>query len=174
MLPNLFKPIKIGNMELRNRIVMAPMGTGFNDPGGYVSERNIAYYVARARGGVGMITLEGACVDYPTGSPGGGLNIHNDSYLPGLSKLAKAIEAEGARSCAQLIHAGRYAPSKVTGVQSVAPSAIPSRYTGETPKELTIPEIEAIIEKFAEAAARAQKAGFSAVELVGNSGYLVS
>lgn len=174
MLRNLFQPIKIGNMTLKNRIVMAPIGTGYDDPVGYVSERNIAYYVARARGGVGMITTEGACVDYPQGSAGGGFVIDGDRYSRGLSKLAEAIRKEGAHACQQLIHAGRYSPAKVTGVQAVAPSAIASRYTGEMPRELTILEIEAIIDKFAEAAVTAQRAGFSAVELVGNSGYLIS
>ncbi|MDD5094616.1 MAG: FAD-dependent oxidoreductase [Dehalococcoidia bacterium] len=174
MLQCLFQPITIGEMTLRNRIVMAPMGTGYNDPGGYVSKRNIAYYAARARGGVGMITLEGACVDYPQGSPGGGLNIDDDKYLPGLSRLADAIKKKGAHPCQQLIHAGRYTPGRVMGVQPVAPSAIASRYTGEMPRELTTSQVEAIIEKFAEAGLRAKKAGFSAVELVGNSGYLIS
>lgn len=174
MLDNLFKPITIGNMTLKNRIVMAPMGTGYNDPGGYVSERNIAYYAARARGGVGMITIEGACIDYPEGSGGGGLYIDDDKFIPGLSKLAEAIRKEGVHASQQLFHAGRYAPSKVNGVQCVAPSPIASFYTGETPRELSTVEVEAIIEKFAEAAVRAQKAGFSAVELVGNSGYLIS
>ncbi|MDD5094409.1 MAG: hypothetical protein PHV74_08540 [Dehalococcoidia bacterium] len=79
--------ISIGEMTLRNRILMAPMDTGYDEPGGYVSERSIAYYAARARGGVGMITVEGACVDYPEGSLGGGLNIDDDKYLPSLSKL---------------------------------------------------------------------------------------
>lgn len=161
-------------MTLRNRIVMAPMGTAYNDPGGYVSERNIAYYAARARGGVGLITIEGTCVDYPEGSGGGGLYVDDDKFIPGLKKLAEAIRKEGAHASLQLFHAGRYAPSKVNGVQCVAPSPIASFYTGETPRELSTAEVEAIIEKFAKAAARAQKAGFSAVELVGNSGYLIS
>ncbi|MFA4836278.1 MAG: FAD-dependent oxidoreductase [Dehalococcoidia bacterium] len=174
MLQHLFQPIKIGNMTLKNRIVMAPMGTGYNDPGGYVSERNIAYYAARARGGAGMITVEGACVDYPQGSAGGGFSIDDDKYIPGLSRLAESIRREGAHACQQLMHAGRYSPARVTGIQAVAPSAIASRYTGEMPRELTTSEVEAIIEKFAEAAARAQEAGFSAIELVGNSGYLIS
>jgi len=150
------------------------MGTNYNDPGGYVSERTIAYYAARARGGAGMLTIEGACVDSPEGSPGGGLNIDNDKYLPGLSKLAEAVRKEGAHACQQVMHAGRYAPGRVNGVQSVAPSAIASHYTREEPRELTTAEVEAIIEKFADAAARVQKAGFSAVELLGNSGYLIS
>ena len=174
MLQNLFQPITIGDMTLKNRIVMAPMGTGYNDPGGYVSQRNIAYYAARARGGVGLITTEGACVDYPQGYGGGGLIIDDDKFIPGLSRLAKSIRKEGAHVSIQLIHAGRYSPSRVTGMQAVAPSAIASRYTGEMPRELTNREIEGIIEKFAEAAARAKQAGFSAVELVGNSGYLIS
>jgi len=79
-----------------------------------------------------------------------------------------------AKVTAQLLHPGRYAPSIITGRQPVAPSPIPSKFTGETPKELTVEEIKEIEEKFAEAAKRAKLAGFDGVELYASAGYLFS
>jgi len=174
-LRNLFQPIKIGDMELKNRIVMAPMGTGFGNTDGSVSEQLINYYAERAKGGAGLITIEATSVDALSGKIGPWqLAIDNDRYIPGFAKLTHAIHAGGARASLQLNHGGRYARSSVTGTQPVAPSPIASRYTGETPRELTTGEIEAIIEKFGDAARRAREAGFDAVELMANTGYLIS
>lgn len=171
----LFEPIKIGDAELRNRIVMAPMGTGFATRDGFVTERMIAYYTERAKGGAGMITVEASCVDSPVGRLGPhDLLVDDDKFIPGLQRLAEAIKAEGAVASLQLAHGGRYSRSYITGTQPVAPSPIPSRYTKETPRELTTEEVEAIINKFADAALRAKRAGFDAVELMGSTGYLIS
>jgi 2,4-dienoyl-CoA reductase-like NADH-dependent reductase (Old Yellow Enzyme family)/thioredoxin reductase len=172
---SLFRPIKIGDMELKNRIVMAPMGTCFATVDGYVSDQMVDYYIERARGGAGLITVEATCVDAPLGKAGPWLPmISDDKYIPGLKRLAEAVQAEGAKISLQLMHAGRYAFSFVIGTQPVAPSPIASRYTKETPRELTTEEVEAIIEKFGDAARRALEAGFNAVELMGCSGYLIS
>ena len=171
----LFEPIKIGDAELRNRIVMAPMGTGFATRDGFVTERMIAYYTERAKGGAGMITVEASCVDSPVGRLGPhDLLVDDDKFILGLQRLAEAIKAEGAVASLQLAHGGRYSRSYITGTQPVAPSPIPSRYTKETPRELTTEEVEAIINKFADAALRAKRAGFDAVELMGSTGYLIS
>ncbi|MDF2957591.1 MAG: Dihydrolipoamide dehydrogenase [Candidatus Alkanophagales archaeon MCA70_species_1] len=171
----LFEPIKIGDVELRSRIVMAPMGTGFATRDGFVTDRMIAYYAERAKGGAGMITVEASCVDSPVGRLGPhDILVDDDKFIPGLSKLAEAIKKEGAVASLQLAHGGRYSRSYITGTQPVAPSPIPSRYTKETPRELTTEEVEAIIDKFADAALRAKRAGFDAVELMGSTGYLIS
>jgi len=171
----LFQPLKVGDITLRNRIVMAPMGMGLVDPNGGVNERLIAYYVARAQGAAGLIDVAVTTVDYPTGCAAPQvLRVDHDRFVPGLARLARAIKTEGASVFLQLLHAGRYARSAHTGVQPVAPSAIASRYTGEMPRELTIAEAEAIIEQFGAAARRAKEAGFDGVELAANSGYLLS
>jgi len=173
-LKSLFTPIKIGDMQLKNRIVMAPMGTHFALDG-YVSDQMVDYYVERAKGGVGLITMEGTCVDAPLGKLGlRQLIIDDDKYIPKLRRLVEAVHAEGARISLQLAHAGRYASSSIIGAQPVAPSPIASRYTKELPRELNIEEVEEIIEKFGNAARRAKEAGFDAVELLGCTGYLIS
>ncbi|MDY6833509.1 MAG: FAD-dependent oxidoreductase [Chloroflexota bacterium] len=171
----LFEPIKIGTMELKNRLMMAPMGTGYAGDNGEVSQRMIDYYAERARGGVGLIVVEACCVDTPVGRAGfRELAVDEPRHLDGLGRLAKAIHDGGSRCSLQLAHAGRYARSNCTGVQAVAPSAIASRYTKEMPRELTTDEVETIIDKFVEGARRAKEAGFDAVELMGSTGYLIS
>ncbi|VUT25510.1 MAG: FAD-dependent oxidoreductase [Candidatus Methanolliviera sp. GoM_oil] len=173
-LKNLFKAIRIGDMDLKNRIVMAPMGTGFASEDGTVNDKMINYFSERAKGGTGLITTEAACVD-STGAAGPRmLRADDDKYVLSMSKLAKAIHENGAKASLQLVHAGRYARSQFTGVQPVAPSPIPSRYTKETPRELATEEVEEIIEKIGDAARRAKDAGFDAVELMGCTGYLFS
>ncbi|MDO8567683.1 MAG: FAD-dependent oxidoreductase [Dehalococcoidales bacterium] len=171
----LFTPISIGTMRARNRLVMSPMGTNYADKQGLVTPRMIAYYAARAKGGVGTITTGNVVVSSATGK---GtiyeLAANRDECLPGLSELAKAINECDCRSVMQLHHAGRRAASKLNnGVLPVAASPIPC-VGGEIPRELTIAEIEGIVEDFGNAARRARKAGFSAVELHGAHGYLIA
>lgn len=170
----LFEPGKIGTMELKNRIVMPPMATGFAAEDGSVTERLTAYYEERAKSGPGLIIVEITCIDSPVGR---GLdrqiNIDDDRFIPGLARLAQAIKQYGARAAIQLHHAGRQTSSRVTGFKPVAPSPIPGR-DGEMPKELTIDEIKRLVECFAEGARRAREAGFDGVEIHGAHGYLVS
>jgi 2,4-dienoyl-CoA reductase (NADPH2) len=169
----LFEPITINRMEVKNRIFMPAMH--MNMAGNYaVSDRLVDFYAERARGGAGMITVGYATVDALSGNPGN-IGAHKDIYIPGLTRLASAIRDNGARSSVQLNHAGRYNHSMLTGgKQPVAPSAIPSRLTRETPHELNIPEIEEIINSFALAARRVKEAGFDAVEILSGTGYLIS
>lgn len=169
----LFQPITINRLEVKNRIFMPAMH--LNMAGNYaVSDRLVDFYTERARGGAGMITVGYATVDELSGNPGN-IGAHNDSYIPGLTRLATAIRDNGARSSVQLNHAGRYNHSMLTGGrQPVAPSAIPSRLTRETPHELDIPEIEEIVARFAQAAGRVKEAGFDAVEILSGTGYLIS
>lgn len=169
----LFQPITIGRMEVKNRIFMPAMH--MNMAGNYaVSDRLVDFYAERARGGAGMITVGYATVDELSGNPGN-IGAHKDIYLPGLTRLAAAIRENGARSSVQLNHAGRYNHSMLMGgKQPVAPSAIASRLTRETPRELEINEIEEIVERFAQAAGRVKQAGFDAVEILSGTGYLIS
>ena len=169
----LFQPIIINGMEVKNRIFMPAMH--LNMAGNYaVSDRLVDFYVERARGGAGMITVGYATVDERSGNPGN-IGAHKDLYIPGLTLLATAIRDNGARSSVQLNHAGRYNHSMLMGgKQPVAPSPIASRLTRETPHELDIAEIEEIISRFAQAAGRVKEAGFDAVEILSGTGYLIS
>jgi 2,4-dienoyl-CoA reductase (NADPH2) len=169
----LFQPITINGMVVKNRIFMPAMH--MNMAGNYgVSDRLVDFYAERARGGAGMITVGYATVDELSGNPGN-IGAHKDSYIPGLARLAMAINDNGARSSVQLNHAGRYNHSMLLGgKQPVAPSAIPSRLTRETPRALDLAGILEVIENFAQAARRVKEAGFDAVEILSGTGYLIS
>ncbi|MFB3814419.1 MAG: FAD-dependent oxidoreductase [Terriglobales bacterium] len=171
-LTRLFTPIKIGKVELRNRIAMLPMGTAMADKDGYVTDRQIAYYTARAKGGVGLIITEYS-VAHHTGKIPHLISLYNDSYIPGWKKLADSVHAHGAKIFPQLAHGGRQTRSEITGSPLLAASAIPCPMMKEVPKELTQLEIADIVDGFAEAARRAQEAGCDGVEIHGAHGYLV-
>ncbi|MBM4332630.1 MAG: FAD-dependent oxidoreductase [Deltaproteobacteria bacterium] len=162
---NLFSPIKIRSMEVRNRLVMAPMGTNLASQEGEVTPSLISYYEARARGGVGLIitddtTITSSAIYHPNG-----LRLHDDRLIQSWKNLTQAVHAQGAKIAPQLIHPSFNAPSAFSGVQPVAASPIPSRRFREIPRELTVEEIEKIIEQFAEASRRAQEAGCDAVQI---------
>ena len=175
----LFEPIQIGGMTIKNRIAMAPMGTAFATPDGVFTEQALAYYEARAKGGAGLIIIENVGVDFHR-------NIHasnrpaidNDLPLPRLAKLLKLIKKHGARAIIQLNQSGRMGKSRLTGFQPVAPSPIPFSSgafpQGEMPKELTREEINGIVNLFAQAAARAKKAGFDGIEVHAAHAYLLA
>ncbi|MDD3022669.1 MAG: hypothetical protein PHE26_02070, partial [Syntrophomonadaceae bacterium] len=132
--PDLFSPGYIGNMLIKNRVVMAPMLVSYANPDGEVSDALVEYYEARARGGVGLIIVEAACVDAPTGRESfRQVNIDNLRYLAGLERLARSIKAYGSRVFLQLFHAGRQTSKLFTGVQPVAPSPIACPMVKEMP-----------------------------------------
>lgn len=169
----LFEPARIGSMSLRNRIVMPPMGTGYGDEKGYVNQRIIDHYEARARGGVGLIIVENASVSLPAWYFHGQLLISDDSFIPGLRNLVDAVHRHGAKISQQLNHAGRAIMAAFAGVPPVAPSPIPT-FTGEIPHELSVTEIRQIVGEFAEAARRAKEAGFDGVEIHAAHQYLIA
>ncbi len=106
----LFQPLRVGNMTLKNRLVMAPMSDGFADKDGNVGERTLAFCAARAAGGVGMITTASASIDFPAGYLGlYELRVDTDAFIPGLARLAAAIKRQGAKASLQIVHAGPYA-----------------------------------------------------------------
>lgn len=174
---DLFKPITIGDVELGNRIMMAPMTTGFAR-NAMVTDQMINYYAERAKGGAGLIMVEMSIIDYPVGSTVGSMMMSSDDdqYIPGLRRLANAIKKEGAHAMMELSHGGRYCHSSITGVPPVAPSPIRSRLPifDEVPRELSTEEVEEVIEKFGDATRRCAEAGFEGVELMGSTGYLIS
>src|SRR3989304_513755 len=171
-LSKLFTPIKIGTMEVKNRIAYAPTGTMFENPDSTFSDLDFDFYGSLAKGGVGMIIIGITAVD-PIGRAGFTVpGLWDDKFIPGWKELAATVHAHGAKLVPQLHHAGRQTTSMVGGL--VAPSALPCPMCKEIPRELTIGEIEELIDKFADAAVRAKKAGCDAVEVHGAHGYLIA
>jgi 2,4-dienoyl-CoA reductase-like NADH-dependent reductase (Old Yellow Enzyme family)/thioredoxin reductase len=170
----LFEPIKLGTIELKNRIVMPPMGTNFSTEDGYTTKRLVDYHVERAKGGVGLIIVEGAYVEPRGKSSVRQLAVDNDDKISGLKELAVAIQANGAKAALQLFHGGRQSHSLIIGTQPVSASEVFCRFTRETPRALTVEEIKDVIVAFAEGARRTKAAGFDAVEIHGAHGYLIN
>ncbi|MFH1605637.1 MAG: FAD-dependent oxidoreductase [Pseudomonadota bacterium] len=168
----LFTPGTIGNMVLRNRLMMAPMGTNYSNWSGVVTDRLVDYYAERARGGVGLVTV-GFSYVHPTGrmSPYS-MGVHEDAVIPGLRRLTDAIHEGGAKASIQIAHGGRRCRSTVTGSQLLAPSSLPC-VGGEMPRELSTAEIETVITWFGAATRRVREGGFDAVTLHLANGYLL-
>ena len=172
----LFEPITIGDVEINNRIMMAPMNSRYGYDG-YVTDQMVDYYVERAKGGVGFICVEMGIVDYPIGSTAGKgmIATDDDKYNPGLKKLAEAINVGGSVPFMELSHGGRYCHSGLTGMQPVAPSPLRGyRGRGELPRELTTEEVEELVERFGDSARRCAEVGYKGVLLMGSTGYLIS
>lgn len=177
--PTLFAVGRIGGVELKNRLIMAPMTTRSANAAGYVTDRTLAYYKVRAEADVGLITVEMASPEKIGRHRFNELGIYDDRFLPGLRKLADMIQRCGARASIQLGHGGAHTRRAVCGGVPVAPSAIPHPvFEGmmETviPEEMTLERIAEAVEAFASAFERAGRAGFDMVEIHAAHGYLVS
>ena len=173
----LYEPFSLKGVELKNRLVMAPMHTKFSSESGAVTDRLIAYLAERARGGVGLIVLENTCIDWVYGRPAGNpVAIHDDMCRSGLSNIPLAVHRYGARIVTQLQHTGRQnLRSNIPGgLQPLAPSPVKSNRGGDEPRALQEAEIEDIIQMFVDAARRTKEAGFDGVELHGAHGYLLT
>ena len=175
----LLTPTCIGAVEIKNRIVMAPMTTRLADQDGFVTEHAVSYYLARVRGGVGLVTVEMASPTKAGRHRRRELGIYDDRFLPGLTRLAAAIHAGGAKASIQLGHGGGHTRTDICDETPVAPSAIPHpvfEVTNETviPKEMTLEDIAFTTAGFAAAAVRAEAAGFDCVEIHAAHGYLIS
>lgn len=173
MFQRLFSPVRIGRVEIRNRVAMPAMGVNLAAAGGGVSDDIIAFYEARARGGVGLI-VSGVCrvMDGAGASEACQLAARSGEDLPGLERLLEGVHKYGARMFMQLHHPGRN--FALGSEQPVSASAIENPATGRTPRELTKPEIEEITAAFVNGARIAQMAGADGVELHGAHGYLIN
>jgi len=172
--PHLMQSFQMKNLVLRNRVVMAPMLSRLCDPDGIVSQKLIDYYAERAKGGAGLIIVEYCYIDEKESKANQGqLGAYSDQLIAGLGDLAEAIQEWGAKAILQICHAGRSTSARFMGRQPMAPSAMPG-YTGEMAREMTLEEIESVMESFAQAARRAKTAGFDGVELHGAHGYLMA
>ena len=171
---NLFSPFRIGNLELKNRIVMPPMATNFASEDGSVNDRHIAYYLKRIRGGVGYITFEHTGVLKQGRAFLNMALIDSDQRISHFKRLIDAVHRENGKMVIQINHAGRQTLSSITGSPLVAPSAIPCPVRKEMPHELTHEEIRIIVEAFGEAAHRVKATGADGVEIHMAHGYLIN
>lgn len=171
-LKHLFNPIRVGQMEVKNRLVMPPMGINFGvDANGCVTAQLWEYFRARAKGGTGMIVVGGAAV-HPTGLDLPYLpRIWDDTFIPALQKMTAIMRPYETNFGIQLLHGGRQA---FLG-DKVAPSPIPALGVVKgIPRELSLSEIGEIVQSFGAAARRAQKCGFDFVEIHAAHGYLIT
>lgn len=168
----LFSSINVGNLTLKNRIVMPAIDLGYC-PDGMVNKRMINFYRERAHGGAGLIMVGGAAID-ASGIYGGFVAINDDTMIDGHRELATAIKKAGATPGIQLFHSGRYSFGFANGYDVVAPSPVASKLTGHVPRELTIPEIKDLVIAFGDAAVRARKAGYEVIEVISSAGYLIN
>jgi len=173
--PHIFSPIKIGKVWARNRIKYASTETNFNYNDGFISEKELAYIEAHARGGSGIVTTQGAYIDPRGEGQGyvGMMGIWDDKFIPGLKAMADVIHRGDALACLQLMHCGR-----VGGINlpyTVGPSAIRQRLRRFRPqRKMSIPEIEECIQEHIDGARRAVEAGYDIIEISGIVGYLIS
>ena len=195
----LLSPARIGSMELRNRIIMTPMGSNLAQADGHCGDRIQAYYEARARGGAGMIIVGVGAIAWPDGACNPNqVALSSDDFLPGLTALASRVKQHGCRAGIQLQHAGKVAVCDIAAGRAMLVPSLPSSSPDEMTQALTAEELGAfvksytadgarieykvadssdiawLIERFASAAERAQRAGFDGVEVHAGHGYIIS
>ncbi len=168
----LLTPLDFAGLHLRNRIVMPPMASGRAQPDGRPTDATVAYHQLRAQSGCGLIIVEHAFV-MPEGRFGEGqIGVHDDQCIDGLARVAQGIHAGGAVACLQLSHAGALASG---ATEPVGPSSVAHpRGQGRVPRALDVAGLRDVVRAFADAAARAQTAGFDAVEVHAAHGFLLS
>jgi 2,4-dienoyl-CoA reductase-like NADH-dependent reductase (Old Yellow Enzyme family)/thioredoxin reductase len=166
--PQLFSPFKFAGLETRNRIVMAPMGTGLPELDGTSNARTAAYYRRRAEGGVGMMTLEASLISPDAHGVGPELRLHGKEFLPGLRQLVETLQPYEIPVGIQLWHPGR---QTLLG-EPVGPSAVPLSSRTPVPRALTVDEIRDYVGWYALSAEIAREAGFDFVEVHGAHCYL--
>ncbi|QAA34262.1 FAD-dependent oxidoreductase [Clostridium manihotivorum] len=171
---NIFSPLKVKNMTIKNRIIMPPMGSNYASQSGEINNDHIKYYEQRAKGGTGLIIVENAAVEFPLGSNGTTqLRIDHDSFIPALYRLTERLHKYGTCVAMQINHSGASAVPERIGCQPVSSSNIPSKTGGAVPRPLEKEEILRIVEKYGKAAKRVQTAGFDAVEIHAGHSYLI-
>lgn len=192
---HLLSPGRIGNMELRNRIIVTAMGVNLAEDG-YCTDRIRAFHEEHAKGGAGLVNTGVAGVAWPVGgNQPGQVAISDDRFIPGLAAMADAVHKHGAKFCIQLHHGGLVGMEDMLSGRPVWTPSLPSapkgdfteaflheelalapfkRITSIEFKVLTVDDIRLVVEQFAAAAVRARRAGADAVEIHGGHGYLLS
>jgi 2,4-dienoyl-CoA reductase (NADPH2) len=172
--PHLLAPGRIGSMELRNRIVMSPMETMYGTPDGLPSQRTIAYFAARAAGGVGLVTVGATGIDHRHPETPGGLHLGTDAGVAAHRALVEAVHEHGAKIQPQIVHAGPDGLGpEMHGVASIGPSVIPSYLTGRPSEEITVEQISRLMDLYRAAVRRACEAGYDGIELHAAHGYMM-
>ena len=164
-------PATIGRLTLSNRVIFPAMTMGFCDDKGFVTPKLVNFHLSRARGGAGLVTLEGAVVRPDGKGFAGQFCLYGDDAVPGLRGLVQALHKVGVKVAVQLFHAGRFARSDLTGCPVVAPS--PLAFADSPVTGLTEESLDDLVQSFAAAAARACEAGVDAVEVNAGHGYLL-
>ena len=172
--PTMFSPIQIGTVTVPNRFVVPPMGNNFANTDGTLSDRSLAYYQARAKGGFGLITIESTVVYQEAKGGPRKPCLFSDDSVESFRRVAAACHAYGAKVSIQLQHAGPEGNSALTGYPLKAASAVPAAQGREVPEAVSNEEIYRIIECYGDAARRAQQAGIDMVAVHCAHGYLVS
>lgn len=172
ILSKLYEPVKIGEVELKNRMAMAPICTNAANSDGTVSEKSLNFYQERATG-LGLVIVEATNI-----RPGGEvvsnqLQIYDDRFINGFHKLYQTIASKGSKAIIQLNHGGAKCIPKYPGQTFISASNIPITH-GQIPRGMTVAEIKEVIQDFARGAIRAIKAGFDGVEIQGGHFYLLN
>jgi 2,4-dienoyl-CoA reductase-like NADH-dependent reductase (Old Yellow Enzyme family) len=141
-----FTPLRIGPVELPNRLALAPVKTALGGTDGRASATHVAYYRRRAAGGAGLLIVEPLFVDPRGREHPRQLGAHADEVVPGLREIVEAIHLSGAIAFAHLNHAGRAANPKATGAPPEAPSPVPCPATGATPEPMSGERIRRVVE----------------------------
>lgn len=175
MLDHLFEKGKIGNCEIKNRLIVTAMVTNYCNKEGKATERYIRYHEEKAKGGWGLIITE----DYAINAHSMGYEyiagLYNDDQIESHRELTDRVHQYGTKIFAQIYHAGKQQSSAVNGgVQPMAPSAIPCPWCREQPREMTKADIKRVIADFASCAKRVKEAGFDGIELHAGHGYLLA
>ncbi|MFC1798845.1 FAD-dependent oxidoreductase [Thermodesulfobacteriota bacterium] len=173
--PHLFQPGRLGSLTLKNRLVMSPMTMNYAAENGLATDKLIRHYVERARGGVGLIIVEGTYFVQEGKGYVNQLGLVTDEHAEKLKSLTDQVHALGnqARIFIQIHHAGWRVSSKITGMTPVGPSALAPYPGAETARSLSIEEIASVVTAHVDAASRAKDAGFDGVDIHCAHGYLI-
>lgn len=174
MFDTLFQPMKIGTLEIKNRFVMPAMNSHCANTEHIMTERGAYYYGERAKGGFGLLITEFICISEEGLAGRDQAAIYDDRFIPGLAAVTERVHQEGGRIFAQLQHSGRRQGVGSTELPAVGASNIPEAWGVQKVHELTTEEVQIIIEKYVQAALRAQAAGFDGVEIHGAHRYLLA
>ncbi|MCP3871716.1 MAG: NADH:flavin oxidoreductase [Desulfobacteraceae bacterium] len=171
---SLFEQGSMGTVKIENRMIRSATWEGMCEQNGRPTQKLIEYYRILTKGGIGLI-ISGYTYVRPEGKQNPGkMGIYTDQFSQDFKKLTQAVHDLNGKIAIQLVHAGGQTDSKTAGRKPVAPSAIKAGTFREVPQELSVLEIEAITDAFAQGARRAKEWGFDAVQIHGAHGYLVN
>lgn len=174
-LKHLFEPFTVRNLTIKNRIAMPGMLLRYSDQNGMATRRLTDFYVARAKGGVGLIIAEAAYILPEAKFRPNQYGFYADELIPATSRMLDEIHEHGAKVALQLHHAGRrLSESHLPGTKPVGASKMPCKFSGLYPRVLEKDGIEEMIEAYAAAAERGKRAGFDAVDVHGAHGYIIN